>query len=113
MLYDSVVQVHMNINEYTGGAHANFGEYYRNYNLKGEQIDYSTFTGEMTKGELEKELMRAFIAQFDEGKSLLLEGIVPPTQNFFPVEDGVMFVYNPYDIAPFSAGVIKLRVSRR
>lgn len=113
LLYDSVVQVHMNVNEYTGGAHANFGEYYRNYNLKGEQIDYKAFTGEITNGELEKELTSVFASQFEEGKSLLLDGTVQPTQNYFPVDHGVVFVYNPYDIAPFSAGVIKLRITRR
>lgn len=113
MLYDSVVQVHMGLNEYTGGAHANFGDYYRNFSLNGKHLDYAHFLGGMSPDELNNELMRVFAAQFDDSENLLLEETIQPTDNFFPVDNGVVFVYNPYDIAPFSAGVIKLRVLRK
>lgn len=111
LLFDTVVQIHMNVNEYTGGAHANYGEYYRNFKLNGEMLDYSYFLKSMTDEVIEEKLMEAYLEKNPEGENLLLEDKITITNNFLPVENGVVFVYNPYDIAPFSAGIIKLRLN--
>jgi len=33
------------------------------------------------------------------------------TENFILGSDGVTFIYNPYEIAPYAAGVIELTIS--
>ena len=35
---------------------------------------------------------------------------IKPCDNFYFVSDGIIFVYNPYEIAPYFAGVIEIYV---
>ncbi len=112
LLYDSVVQLSMNVEEFSGGAHGNTAEYYRNFNLNGELLEFDVFLPGLNEEEVAEKLMQAYKEKYPEGLNMLFEESIEPTANFLPVENGVVFVYNPYDIAPYSAGVIKLRLNR-
>ena len=94
----------MDVYEYTGGAHGNRYLLIQNYDDYYEQ--------------LKTLLLEALIAQTDEAetrKDLCRLGYsvadVVPNENFYVTDEGITYVYNPYEIAPYAMGCIQISLS--
>lgn len=105
---------------FTGGAHG-YG-----YTLI---FNYSLLTGALVHEEdlfvddyfepLHRLLVEALIHQTENVESeralramgFSVEDIVP-NDNFYVTEDGLVYIYNPYDIAPYAMGRIDIHLSR-
>lgn len=108
------------IEMYTGGAHGGALETYINFNEKtGTIITYDELFG--NKQEAVKKLIKEQIIKDNdckteeelvEKRSIFSLGDVYLSNNNFLIEkDGIMFCYNPYDIAPWSEGFIFAKLS--
>ncbi len=104
--------------DYSGGAHPNTNFFFINYNLKSNQpitldslINQSqklqlTTIGERIFRKNEKISAKANLQDgyfFENGKFYLPE-------NFYISDRGLVFLYNPYEIKPYVAGITKLLI---
>lgn len=94
-----------------GGAHPTHFKYFLNFDsASGKRITL----GDLFKPDYEKELTdlltrRAMSLENVTSKSKL--SCEPrPTENFVLESDGILFYFNPYDIAPYSRGTISLKL---
>ena len=103
--------------DYTGGAHGNYGSSYAN-------IDRSqTRVWTVTDVLADTIALRPFLAEAairffnlkpgDRMEDRLLVDAVPPTANFFLSGTGLTMVYNPYEIASYADGQVKLFIPYR
>lgn len=108
------------IEMYTGGAHGGALENYINFNEKiGTVITCNELFG--NKQEAVKKLIKEQIIKDNdckteeelvEKRSIFSLGDVYLSNNNFRIEkDGIVFCYNPYDIAPWSEGFIFAKLS--
>lgn len=96
---------------YTGGAHGYNFRLFRNYDVStGKVFEESDLFAEGYEEPL-RELIIAQLAQTEEPNPaglLSQQGYfvqdIKPNNNFFLSEEGVTYVFNPYDIAPYSFG---------
>jgi len=95
---------------YAGGAHGYYGEFFTNVDLKtGRKLaikDIFSQSGEETLTATIREMIADDLSNYN------LVSEIKPTNNFyFDFEDeGVVFVYNPYEIAPHSSGIIDIYI---
>lgn len=102
----------IDIYEYTGGAHGNNYLIIRNYDLSTEGLvtEEDLFRPDYFE-PLHKLLVSALIEQTEEASTerelkklgYSIEDIVP-NDNFSVSEEGITYVYNPYEIAPYAMG---------
>lgn len=94
---------------YTGGAHGYYYEFYKSYNLEKNTVLQlkDVFSNQDPKiwNDL---LVKSFLKENDE--EVLFENKIPLTDNFFFDEKTITFIYNQYEIAPYSSGVIIVKV---
>lgn len=96
------------VSEYGGGAHANYAIMYHNFRKDtGKRIYLEDL---FSAGEIAK-LSIILSAGIDPTVVTFSETIYP-NQNFIFTSDSITFFYNPYEIAPFSEGVIRMRLPR-
>lgn len=103
--------------EYTGGAHGNTNVHVGTLDRKtGKKLllgdVFTKERQESLEAELEQKASDALAAKgqklFDsDARGELL------TDNFCLMEDGWHFVYSPYEIAPFAAGVVEVVIPRQ
>ena len=108
------------IEMYTGGAHGGAMESYINFQEQtGEVITCNKLFGNK-QDEIKKLIKQQIIKDNDckteeelvEKRSIFSLGDVYISDNNFLIEkDGIMFCYNPYDIAPWSEGFIFAKIS--
>lgn len=109
----------MDVYEYTGGAHGNNYLLIQNYDLHtGNTIEEQDLFIDDYYEPLHRLLVAALIAQTDEAaseKDLRRLGYsvpdIVPNENFFLSEQGITYVYNPYEIAPYALGRIQILLS--
>lgn len=105
---------------YTGGAHGGAMINYINFvEATGELITCEMLFGD--KVEAVKKLIKEQIikdndcktqAELEEKRSIFALGDVFINDNNFRIDkDGILFIYNPYDIAPWSEGFISAKLS--
>lgn len=105
---------------YTGGAHGGAMINYINFvEATGELITCEMLFGD--KEEAVKKLIKEQIikdndcktqAELEEKRSIFALGDVFINDNNFRIDkDGILFIYNPYDIAPWSEGFISAKLS--
>ena len=97
---------------YTGGAHGSNFRQFVNYNLQtGEQIDEEQLFAENYQEPLTQLLLQYMVEQNDE--IALIQDLqeagynvddIHPNDNFYLAEEGITYVFNPYDIAPYALG---------
>lgn len=102
----------IDIYEYTGGAHGNNYLIIRNYDLSTEGLvtEEDLFRPDYFE-PLHKLLVAALINQTEEASTerelkklgYSIEDIVP-NDNFSVSAEGITYVYNPYEIAPYAMG---------
>ena len=93
---------------YEGGAHG-LGTYNLfNYDLK---TNKKIVLSDIIKKAQFEELQTIILQKLDEnGQTEMLFSLddVKPTENFFLSSDGITFIYNPYEIAPYVVGIIEV-----
>ena len=106
----------MDVYEYTGGAHGNRYLLIQNYDLEtGDMVNEQDLFIDDYYEPLKSLLLEALIAQTDEAetrKDLRRLGYsvadVVPNENFYVTDEGITYVYNPYEIAPYAMGCIEI-----
>ena len=106
----------MNVYEYTGGAHGNRYLLIQNYDLEtGDMVNEQDLFIDDYYEPLKTLLLNALIAQTDNAESkrdLRRMGYsvadVVPNENFYVTQEGITYVYNPYEIAPYAMGCIEI-----
>ena len=96
---------------YRGGAHGITSEIAYNFDLKtGETVAESDF---FSPG-YEEPLSRLLTARLPESletpadTSMMFIREIGPNGNFSVSEDGVTYIYNHYEIAPYAMGIIRV-----
>lgn len=106
----------MDVYEYTGGAHGNRYLLIQNYDLEtGDMVNEQDIFIDDYYEPLKTLLLNALIAQTDNAESkrdLRRMGYsvadVVPNENFYVTQEGITYVYNPYEIAPYAMGCIEI-----
>ena len=106
----------MDVYEYTGGAHGNRYLLIQNYDLQtGDAVSEQDLFIDDYYEPLKSLLLESLIAQTDEAetkKDLRRLGYsvddVVPNENFYVTAEGITYVYNPYEIAPYAMGCIQI-----
>ena len=106
----------MDVYEYTGGAHGNRYLLIQNYDLEtGDMVNEQDLFIDDYYEPLKTLLLNALIAQTDNAESkrdLRRMGYsvadVVPNENFYVTQEGITYVYNPYEIAPYAMGCIEI-----
>ena len=103
---------------YTGGAHGSNFRQFINYNLQtGEQIDEEQLFAENYQEPLTQLLLQYMVEQNDE--IALIQDLqeagynvdaIHPNDNFYLAEEGITYVFNPYDIAPYALGETEILI---
>lgn len=102
---------------YTGGAHANYYQTTFNYSLiTGQLLSLEHVFDREKMDELLTAAEKIFRKQFDltAKGSLNEQGFWFPedklylSSEFYPSKKGITFIYNPYEIAPYASGEIRL-----
>ena len=109
----------MDVYEYTGGAHGNRYLLIQNYNLMtGDAVNEQDLFIDDYYEPLKSLLLEALIAQTNKAetkKDLRRLGYsvadVVPNENFYVTDEGITYVYNPYEIAPYAMGCIQISLS--
>ena len=103
---------------YTGGAHGSNFRQFVNYDLQtGEQIDEEQLFAENYQEPLTQLLLQYMVEQNDE--IALIQDLqeagynvddIHPNDNFYLAEEGITYVFNPYDIAPYALGETEILI---
>ena len=95
---------------YTGGAHGSNKITVATIDRKtGKMVRLADFISADEMPVLKKLLLEKVIKKL--GGKVGLQGEVRPVENFCVVKDGLMFVYNEYEVACYAAGAIEVVVS--
>ncbi len=118
---DDILSYGMEQYVYTGGAHGVSNRYFYNYDLRtGELISEEDIFIEGYEEKLADILRHNLVAQNPETQVIDdlyqteydVDKIVP-NNNFYYTEDGIIYVFNPYEIAPYAYGETEIMVSNK
>jgi len=106
------------IDYYEGGAHGVNQQLVMNFDNKtGKQMHLSDFFVPGYQQPLNEKLLKALLeltGEEDENdlhdKGYLYQMDMFATENFMAGDGSFTFIYNPYELAPYSAGIIKLEL---
>jgi len=109
---DLTITARTQIEDYTGGAHGSYNVFYYNIDTRtGEIFKEKEFFKKDSEEQLTKLLEeKAKTTKNRQGDNItLLEPQeVVPNGNFYLNSEGIVFVYNQYEIAPYSDGLIEI-----
>ena len=99
--------------DYSGGAHGNHGSSYVNMDVKGKKVWHLNDVLQVDSIAISRVLDAEARIKFKvpAGKSMediILTSSVPATNNFIIADRGLTFCYDPYEIASYADGEIKL-----
>lgn len=96
---------------YYGAAHGMKGRLFLNYSIKNHQLltADNVFLPGNDKGILS--IISAAAAEQYPEEGTLFDSPIKSYDNFQITENDFVFVYQPYDIAPYSSGIIEIAVS--
>ncbi|GEM_PF-5780089 len=101
---DTLVVLSAAIDEYGGGAHSNYTISFHNLNKStGKPLALSDL---YSQEEIDR--MGTIMTISINPEITLLTETIAPNSNFLLTKDSITFVYNPYEIAPYSEGIIRL-----
>jgi len=113
----SILSFGLNKYYYTGGAHPNYMSLHFNFDLnKGEKIklddlfegDYETLLLKLAEKELR---LQQDIPANAPLSDFIFETELTLNENFYISSEGITFVYDPYEIAPYAVGTITLPIA--
>jgi hypothetical protein len=102
-----------NVYVYMGGAHGNYATTHYNFDLHTGKLlglddllkkDYSTALLALIEEELKKEFLEEGMTKLSDAGFFLENDQLSLPQSFAIKKDGLQFVYNPYEIAPYAMG---------
>lgn len=101
--------------DYSGGAHGNHGSIYVNMDVKNKKVlqlgDVMQLDSVAISSQLNAQArVKLKIAADKPITDQLFVSSVPPSDNFIIADRGITFCYNPYEIACYAAGEIKIFV---
>jgi len=94
---------------FRGGAHAIYGKFSTCVDLEtGRKLTFNDFFAKDSEDIL-TDIIKNIIANdpHDADYDFFISEI-KPNDNFYLEREGIIFVYNPYEIAPYSAGIIEV-----
>lgn len=102
--------------DYSGGAHGNHGAFAVCLDLKNKkrlQLSDLLTTDSVTLQHLiEKQFRKDYELKPNEPLTqILFEDKLPANDNFYFDEEGIGFRYTPYEVAPYAAGIIDVKLS--
>lgn len=110
---DSVFTVIVNDSEFMGGAHGNTATLIQSYSLKdGMRVDFIERYGNRLKKIAEEKFRAHHSISIDE--PLNDAGFIFPEEGFILPDNigysskGLILIYNPYEVAPYSTGTTEL-----
>jgi len=116
ILGDTLFTLKLDHSEFMGGAHGNQSVYLYSYDLKnGEPIDIAARYGESLKRVAERKFRKQHGIGPDE--DLNGAGFIFPESGFILPENigytskGVTLIYNPYEVASYSAGATEINIA--
>lgn len=96
---------------YAGGAHGYYQETYKVFDLKNKQAVLLENIIENPEDEAWDRILKDELAAgYENGEDMLYVDTIPLNDNFCFDEEGITFVYNQYEIAPYSAGIIYIYI---
>jgi len=117
---DKILSLHVNTESYTGGAHGYNGNYYLHFNPEiGDKIDILTFISDTVA--LKNLLAQNYRIKYNlkETDPMSMGGLFDMYYNVLPLPremafstQGLIAIYNPYDIAPYFEGTIVLTLNQ-
>lgn len=102
--------------DFEGGAHGNHGTTLVSYNLNEKKVitlndvfgaDYKPILNKALEISLRKKFK---LASKDSLSNILFDNKIEATDNFCITNKGILFMYNPYEIASYASGEIDLYV---
>ena len=110
---DNFLTVTYTVYNYTGGAHGNYSETYSTFDLNNNTAvllkNVIKNPEEKAWNRILKECLLADV-KYEDIEDMLLVDAIFPNDSFYFDNEGITFVYSPYEIAAYAAGVIYLRV---
>lgn len=105
---DTLVTLISDLEEYTGGAHGNKAIFYHNlHRISGKKLVLNDLYDSNEQAVIGKMLSAAI-----DSTRVLFSPHFYPNNNFILSHDSITFLFNPYEIAPYSEGVIQLTLPR-
>ncbi len=98
---------------FTGGAHGNYGTSYYNFDATTGQIltlkdilvkDYASPLKTIAEPIFKKAYLEAGMTKYSEAGFYFENDVFVMTDNFAITKEGLKFLYNPYEIAPYALG---------
>lgn len=111
-IQDNILSYSVSTFTYMGGAHGVGMRMIYNYNMEtGEPVHQEDIFVEGFGEEVTKLLLSSMIAANPEFSDLAgmrrygyMTDEIGPNDNFFLTDEGITFIFNPYDIAPYAVG---------
>lgn len=106
----------INTNEYRGGAHGTYATTYLNFNPSNGHImrlndvfkpDYQKELNELLLKKLMQQTGSATLEELED-KAYLQDTDIYPSNDFRLGKDSIYFLYNIYEIAPYSTGITEI-----
>ncbi len=96
---------------YTGGAHPNHSESNLIYDMKNQRMirlsDITTMDSIHLQKLIETQFRKDYgLSPTDSLNKILFDNYLPPTENFAFSQQGIQFIYNPYEVASYATGII-------
>jgi len=96
---------------YTGGAHPNHSESNLIYDMKNQQeiglSDITTMDSIQLQKLIETQFRKDYgLSPTESLSTILFDNYLPPTENFSFSQQGIQFIYNPYEVASYATGII-------
>lgn len=119
-IVDSLLVFTIDSESYLGGAH---GMYTKNFHVYTRDGGYELLLGDLFDGQARESLCEAIRSKLlaengvsdDEGLRScgFFPDMIAPTENFRPTaQGGILFYYNPYDVACYARGPVEVSFSR-
>ena len=120
---DNVLCYKIDITAYEGGAHGSYYEQWYNFDRQDGKHITAAQAFDMSKENDIKQLIRQQLCAKYQCKDvqmlqdslgiLIMSDVFITDNNFHLCKDGVKFLFNPYDIAPWAAGLISVEIPRK
>ena len=110
---DDILLLEENTSQYTGGAHGMYGTSLQVLDLANNKVlklsDVTTADSATLEHLLEKAFRKDYnLKKTDSLSNLLFEDYLAANDNFYITRKGLGFLYNPYEVASFAAGIIEV-----
>lgn len=113
LLTPKVLVVQVNEYEYNyGAAHGMQTERFLNYSIASRQLMTPENTFKEGSASSILDLINSEAKTIYTGEAALFAEPIASFDNFQITEDDIVFVYQPYDVAPYSTGIVRVPVSQ-